>query len=826
MRKSIELLTVAAAITLTSGAHAYNTPPPCPDQPSLAQCQDPAFMYGACGAAFLEDARTNPDAICNTLLEEAALNQAGGLAETAVVVPQVVDAAGAVHGDGGDDDIGDARVAPRIDEAVSTVGGQSLAEAGEGAPLLGGLFINAIRYNDVDPFPLPDPEPTPDPEPEPEPEPEPDPTPAPPATPHDAPVGTCADYARDKYLSYTTFDDAASQVAEDHRAVFQLAYGPITDPRAIGTRTMAGLLTEGTDGRPFTVPFPGGMQPKNTWFTVEFAPDADYSIDEHFDPGDGSLRRLKGVVLGDAGLEAAIDAGRQHHVEHFPWHWNMNLDLAGELDERLIDRERDQAAFAELLARRALAVESSIVALRQALRQVFGEAAGECFDNMPDPRHLPPGADPIGDCLDEIDLDALMAPHRASVNARLASFDSAIRGRLQAARAEGCVNPNATTLCDWSPRRFAQRMKDTVGAARQRAYEKCLTYTGDDFAALADYTFRHPISDNLMYSRKNYTTSPAAVDLFMARRDIWRDALADELDEVLDADGGDGGSPRMTGGASDAVTMGNSLFGAGYSYETSWQVFDLEHGLCNLEATFDAAFSADISVLGQQQDLVVADAHAGFDRIDVDLEVFGQTVIDLPQTLIEQETYTLVDGENIAEETLADETYRFTILGIPMSLEVGASGRIGTKHSLAAEIDRGGADCEQVAATLVGRLEPIVEFDGFAEVGVDFVIAKAGVKGELALVHVRLPFELSLGVAADEGNVANLALTIASTLEAAVRVLDGKLSLFAEIGIGPLSESAEKTFFSWSGVETEFDVLDFDTQVPLASLFTWFSNPM
>ena len=36
----------------------------------------------------------------------------------------------------------------------------------------------------------------------------------------------------------------------------------------------------------------------------------------------------------------------------------------------------------------------------------------------------------------------------------------------------------------------------------------------------------------------------------------------------------------------------------------------------------------------------------------------------------------------------------------------------------------------------------------------------------------------------------------ASKLAAAVRVLDGKLSLFAEVGIGPFSESAEKTFFS------------------------------
>jgi len=59
--KAIDLLTVAAALTVTTSAHAYNSPPACPDQPSLAQCQNPGFMYGTCGAPFLEDARTNPD---------------------------------------------------------------------------------------------------------------------------------------------------------------------------------------------------------------------------------------------------------------------------------------------------------------------------------------------------------------------------------------------------------------------------------------------------------------------------------------------------------------------------------------------------------------------------------------------------------------------------------------------------------------------------------------------------------------------------------------------------------------------------------------------
>ena len=55
--KAIDLLTVAAAITVTSGAHAYNAPPACPDQPTLEQCQNPSFMYGTCGQPFLVDAR-------------------------------------------------------------------------------------------------------------------------------------------------------------------------------------------------------------------------------------------------------------------------------------------------------------------------------------------------------------------------------------------------------------------------------------------------------------------------------------------------------------------------------------------------------------------------------------------------------------------------------------------------------------------------------------------------------------------------------------------------------------------------------------------------
>lgn len=832
MSKPIDLLTAALALTLGAGAaHAYNEPPPCPETPNLAQCQDPAFMFGACGAPFLDAARTDPAATCNILLRDAALAEAQGLVEREVLVPAVVDASGTTRAAG---DTDDARITAGLDEAVGTVGGQSLARAASAAALPGDLgLMRIMRRPGQDPIPdFPEPDPEPDPQPQPPP-PAPDPNPAPPATGHDAPVADCAAYARDKYDSYTRFDDAAAALGGDHRGMFDLAHGSVNDPRSIGSRAMALYPMQGTDGRIFTVGF-GGSHPKNRYFTTPLAPADDHSIDARIDPGDGTLLRLKGVVLDDPALAATLADDSDDHTVSFWWHAQMQALLGGLLDERLDDLERAQADFAELLARRQIAVDEGILALNQAWRSETRRAIEDCYDGIGGfgvMRRMrdddgPDGPTFPGDhCLEDIDVEPEMGPYRAQVAARLAAFDAAIEARLEDAAAEGCLDVGSPTACDWSPRFFVQSLRDGIGATRQRAYEKCVTYTKDDFAALEDYTFRHPTTGAVMHARKDYTTSPAALDLFMSRRDAWRRALSAELDEVLDPEGAPDGGPRMSGGASDAADMGNSMFGAGYSYDMRWQLFDIEHGLCNLSAEVDGSFDAEVSVLGQTRQLVMFDAHAGFDRIAVDLEVFDQSLIDVEQNIIDQETYTLVDGERERSQDIVDATYRFTILGIPMSLELGAAGKVGATYGLEATIDRGGDDCDEVAARLGGRLTPSVQVDGYVEVAVDFVLLEAGVKGDLALAHVRLPFEATVGVEADNGMVGNLALTLGGKLDAALRALDGELALYAEIGFGPLSESAQKTLFDWSGVEVDLNVLDFDARFPLATAATWFGNP-
>jgi hypothetical protein len=816
MQKTIIALSLAVCSQAMAFGDIYVPPPVCAP-PTLAECQTATYYTSYCGVLGEANRASDANTPCNLLLQQHFQATFGTLPLAEAVTAEVTNTAGQVTPGG---EVRGVRIDRSVEAPVvftgqaGTVYGPVLAKAtavaGFDEPLLMAEDPRAVAAVDT--------------------------------------ITSCEEYARRRFQDYTEFDDAAAELEGDFRGIFELAYTP--GALAIGHAVVSGAGLQDSDGRPMGSFWPTGTQPKNSYFQLpvfDGVRPARAGV-PHLDPGDGSLDRLRGVIV-DAPLAQRLAAGRADHVESFAWHAAQSAALAPHfIDEQLELFDRKGAEFEEKLAHRAILVANAWTDLQIAFESFVEEESAACMAAYP-----PPGTGPnfpidlyeerLWAACGEEGTDVLpeverrMRRERTRVNDRLAAFDATLLTLVAQAQADGCLTAGVVAPCDWSPSRFVRRLTATFGAAREEAHQACLDFTRDDFASMTQRTLRHPITHAVLASG-DFTTSLARVEQFQAVSHQIRSLLVAGIDGAsLDPNGGD---PMITGGASDGADVGNDLFSVGYGYDMTWRAYDLRHNaLCNLNAEFDGRFDAHVAIRGRHKELIGAAARVSSEApdggsagnlmyADIDVAIFDQELVDFHRSF-GQESYDFIDDgveqtHDLFEPISAPPV---VILGFPVTVTVGATGTVGADYTASGRINRGApGNCSRVSAHLEGGLVPYAGVDAYATAVVDAFIAAIGIKGEVALLHARLPFNLSLEAGADSGAVQNLQFIVRSKLDVALRTLDGKLSVYGRLGVCPFCAEAQKTFFRWSGMERSWNLLDQQFTVNLSALAGWFSNPI
>ncbi|MET0403758.1 MAG: hypothetical protein ABW123_15215, partial [Cystobacter sp.] len=236
---------------------------------------------------------------------------------------------------------------------------------------------------------------------------------------------------------------------------------------------------------------------------------------------------LGGLVFNDSSLKPIIQQGDTYYNESWSWHKAMNEANAAVLDEELYEYDRMQDDFTALLRKREELVAVIASQLQAKPIPVVGkprfydrywldpvwnpdplrvDRAARLDVNVLDPSSIPvqyysqltaqsatlassatavptPGPylpRPIPRIDGPIVTLACMGNQLICLFYKLEALDVAIEESLQQARSVGCLTfqgAGAAAPCDWSPKRFAQRVMNLYPTLREQNYQKCMDYT-------------------------------------------------------------------------------------------------------------------------------------------------------------------------------------------------------------------------------------------------------------------------------------------------------------------------------------------------------------
>ena len=168
-------------------------------------------------------------------------------------------------------------------------------------------------------------------------------------------------------------------------------------------------------------------------------------------------------------------------------------------------------------------------------------------------------------------------------------------------------------------------------------------------------------------------------------------------------------------------------------------------------------------------------------------------------------------------------TKNFVILAVPVTVKAGMTGNFGVDINLKGGLIR---DCEgapdQMNIGVDSKVKPFVDLDAYLSAGVGWSGLSAGVKGEVNLLEVELPFNANAGLKMQATNTgADLFLVAKSDLNLVLRTLGGKVSVYVEY----IFDSSEKEIFSWNGYELKSNLFAMDAKYPLIQVAHMPVNP-
>jgi hypothetical protein len=141
-------------------------------------------------------------------------------------------------------------------------------------------------------------------------------------------------------------------------------------------------------------------------------------------------------------------------------------------------------------------------------------------------------------------------------------------------------------------------------------------------------------------------------------------------------------------------------------------------------------------------------------------------------------------------------SYRFAIGPFPCKGTIGFVGTAGLRYGF-----------DVVPIQISAFAVPYVATKAFAQVGVDIVVASAGVGGELTLINDDVTLQGAASLSFEDDPTLSLELTGKNTIEA----LSGKLYAFAKVGVWPFDKEWRFTIYEWTGYKRDADMFKFRT---------------
>lgn len=196
----------------------------------------------------------------------------------------------------------------------------------------------------------------------------------------------------------------------------------------------------------------------------------------------------------------------------------------------------------------------------------------------------------------------------------------------------------------------------------------------------------------------------------------------------------------------------------------------------------DAYFYAGGKVFSQDVRIIALDANMVNNNYkptaSASLKIFGQAVWQQSQKIYAEKYWN----------KSWSATTRFTIGPVPFSVTATIGGKIGFNAALVLASDGIG---------ISGKLTPVLQVNGSANVSFDILLAKAGIKGSLVLLNSNVDFVPTI--------TYKSGIKTALKITANIRTLDGSIHLVGEVfGYGAF----DKEIFSWKGFSKSWTICD------------------
>lgn len=702
-------------------------------------------------------------------------------------------------------------------------------------------------------------------------------------------IESCREYVYERFYDVNEFQRRIKGRRDDYRRVFEDAYGPAYNHWAIGSRHLNNPWLRGKDGKPFGRIFTNALRAKNAFFKIPQHPTAKDQPAVLSAPGLlTSLSKFDPATKARL-LKVQSFKTNSMHLVRKTWAWNkqmeallayhpgpyggggsLNLPLAyggqpdpddvvvdmlGTLQEYPNVRRRIYEELDELhqLQRRLAALQEE-----WALADKRFEGSGWTVTNaglekeevnlvqfQAIPQNQGPG-------LQVQNYAQEQPPAQLGLNFTTNDAETVVRRRIleelveviARADSEGCLE-GGPTACDWSPRGFTERVLFDFGDREDDLYAWCQDFTGGQLSNVLnlDLVFvEHPMFYCAVQTGATMTASgleelEQQVEVCREAEIAYKEWVAQEeaknrvrqIPELYDQATGQFKPPGID--KSRDEYMGNKYFGLGYDYAFGFGM-DIQPEICTLNLHAGGHLNSHVNLLTLPVSLIDTAAYVSTEdrEVDVHASVLGIELFDgIHETWSTQEDFhfdVVRTPKKAKDQTLIDTTV--VVVVVPIGIELGISGEVGANLGMTLDTEGLGGDaCPSV--TIGGLVEPYIGMGGFVSAAIDIFIAAAGVRGDVNIITVSLPFRPGIGLAVLGGMGGNvlpsgLELQLSASLDLVLSTLSGRIFAFAEIGWCPFCYTGEFTLIEWTGPEWKTSLIDQTYTVNLADLDAAFNG--
>lgn len=432
-----------------------------------------------------------------------------------------------------------------------------------------------------------------------------------------------------------------------------------------------------------------------------------------------------------------------------------------------------------------------------------------------------------------------------------------IESELRLAQRAGCLVGSEISVCDWSPQQLSRWLlgapashnralvgySERMARARENDYQRCVRATGNNFARIADSSWlveQHEAQKRVnprpegwpfcareanpylgisrdcqpaaRYSQNTHTVEEyfSVVQNWVRSLNLPRDPETGEP-VLAQTDSGSGGEDE-------------GQFSVDFDHDMGWELTGLAaENLCESDVEVHSDILVDVSAFGRS-------TQSGGEHL-FELRNSGKSTeseAEWSQSVVVMgnEIYRASEAGSLRVNILENpsESERFVelsqtilVFGIPLKLSAGISGEVGVKLSVEAERSPcSPSQLNELSYQVAAVAEPYLHVAAFAEASVDLVAIEGGVRCDLTLVRLGMPFTTTLEAAVS--GPTDVTLQSGIHLDADVRSLDGKVSAFVDVLTLTGEKRYSKKLFGWDGFGYSAKLLSLDYDYPLTAM--------